>query len=149
MEVDERKDVNQRLEYAVHGCLALCVLPHPPEEHPFIASVGEYKEVRVTVDGGQELLEYLSLQIWIVGPEREALFRIPIADDHADQIIEPLFGVAFDVEIDTDRSVRKVRRAEQIDPSVPDRESLQGVIAVVVPWWGPLPLRFGRNVWAS
>jgi hypothetical protein len=124
MRVDEGKDVHQCFEYSVYGRFSLCVLPHPPEEHPFIAAVGEHEDARVLVDGGQELLKNLLLLLGSVCPEREAVFGVTIADDHADEIIEPLLWVAFYVEIDTDRRVRELRRTEQIDPSIADREGL-------------------------
>jgi hypothetical protein len=88
--VDQRIDVDQRLENSVHRRLSLRTLLHPPDKSPLIAAIGEDEKIGVAGHRGQELLKDPVFLISVVSPERETLFLISLDDDQADEVVVSL-----------------------------------------------------------
>src|SRR5437868_6286595 len=100
---------------------ALCSLHHPLDERVLITSVTEYAEVLMSCHLGDELLEYLRLLIFSVGPERVSLLRTVLHNDQANQIHKPRVRIALDIEVHAHRAGGKLRHSEDVDAPVTER----------------------------
>jgi hypothetical protein len=69
-----------------------------------------------------------------------ALLPFTVANDHPDKIDVSCKGIAFEVEIDRDRTRRHGRRTQDVDTPVSESQSLEGVIAARLGASGPLPV---------